>query len=240
MSERAALITGGSGGIGLAIARVLGQEGFGLTISARRPEKLEAAAEGLREEGFEVESVPANMADEEAIKALLERHMERFGRLDVLVNNAGLGIGGAIADAETKKLDLQLNVNLRAVYLMSRDSIPLLKEAAAEQGSAMVVNTASIAGKHGEAWLAAYSATKAGVVGLSQAMHKELGGDGIKVTALCPGFVDTDMTEWIRGQVKQEEMIRPEDSGEAVRYLLNTSPACIVPEIQFVRPGDGP
>jgi NAD(P)-dependent dehydrogenase (short-subunit alcohol dehydrogenase family) len=240
MSDRAALITGGSSGIGLAIARVLGEEGHGLTVSARRPEKLEAAAKGLRGEGFEVESVPANMADEDAIKALLERHRERFGRLDVLVNNAGLGIGGAIADAETKKLDLQLDVNLRAVYLMTRDCIPLLKEAAAENGSAMIVNTASIAGKHGEAWLAAYSATKAGVVGLSQAMHKELAGDGIKVTALCPGFVDTDMTEWIREQVKQEEMIRPEDIGEAVRYLLHTSPACIVPEIQFVRPGDGP
>jgi NAD(P)-dependent dehydrogenase (short-subunit alcohol dehydrogenase family) len=240
MSERAALITGGSGGIGLAIARILGQEGYGLTVSARRPEKLEAAAEGLRGEGFDVESVPANMADEAAIKNLLERHRERFGRLDVLVNNAGLGIGGAIADAETKKLDLQLDVNLRAVYLMTRDCIPLLKEAAAENGTAMIVNTASIAGKHGEGWLAAYSATKAGVVGLSQAMHKELSGDGIKVTALCPGFVDTDMTEWIRGQVKQEEMIRPEDIGEAVRYLLHTSPACIVPEIQFVRPGDVP
>jgi NAD(P)-dependent dehydrogenase (short-subunit alcohol dehydrogenase family) len=240
MSDRAALITGGSGGIGLAIARVLGEEGHGLTVSARRPEKLEAAAEGLRGEGFQVESVPANMADEDAIKALLERHRERFGRLDVLVNNAGLGIGGAIADAETKKLDLQLDVNLRAVYLMTRDCIPLLKEAAAKNGSAMIVNTASIAGKHGEGWLAAYSATKAGVVGLSQAMHKELAGDGIKVTALCPGFVDTDMTEWIREQVKQEEMIRPEDIGEAVRYLLHTSPACIVPEIQFVRPGDGP
>ena len=240
MSERAALITGGSGGIGLAIARVLGQEGHALTISARRPEKLEAAAEGMREEGFEVEAVPANMTDADAIKALAEGHRERFGRLDVLVNNAGIGIGGPIADAETKKVDLQLDVNLRAVYLMARDCIPMLKEAAGENGSAMIVNTASIAGKHGEGWLAAYSATKAGVVGLSQAMHKELANDGIKVTALCPGFVDTDMTEWIREQVKQDEMIQPEDIGEAVRYLLNTSPACIVPEIQFIRPGDGP
>jgi len=240
MSERAALITGGSGGIGLAIARVLGQEGHALTISARRPEKLEATAEGLREEGFEVEAVPANMTDADAIKALADGHRERFGRLDVLVNNAGIGIGGPIADAETKKVDLQLDVNLRAVYLMTRDCIPMLKEAAGENGSAMIVNTASIAGKHGEGWLAAYSATKAGVVGLSQAMHKELGSEGIKVTALCPGFVDTDMTEWIRDHVKQDDMIRTEDIGEAVRYLLKTSPACIVPEMQFIRPGDGP
>jgi NAD(P)-dependent dehydrogenase (short-subunit alcohol dehydrogenase family) len=238
VSERAALITGGSGGIGLAIARVLGQEGHTLTLSSRRPEKLEAAAQDLRDEGIEVHAVPANMAQEDDIKALAERHRERYGRLDVLVNNAGLGIGGPIAEAETKKLDLQLDVNLRAVYLMTRECIPLLKEAGADHRRAMIVNTASIAGKDGEAWLAAYSATKAGVVGLSQAMHKELAGEGIKVTALCPGFVDTDMTEWIRDEVKQENMIRPEDIGEAVRYLLKSSPACIVPEIQFIRPGD--
>jgi len=240
VSERAALITGGSGGIGLAIARVLGQEGHTLTLSSRRPEKLEAAAQDLRDEGVDVQAVPANMAEEDDIKALVEKHRERYGRLDVLVNNAGIGIGGPIAEAETKKLDLQLDVNLRAVYLMTRECIPMLKEAGADHRTAMIVNTASIAGKGGEGWLAAYSATKAGVVGLSQAAHKELGGEGIKITALCPGFVDTDMTEWIRGQVNQEDMIRPEDIGEAVRYLLKSSPACIVPEIQFIRPGDSP
>jgi NAD(P)-dependent dehydrogenase (short-subunit alcohol dehydrogenase family) len=240
VSERAALITGGSGGIGLAIARVLGQEGHTLTLSSRRPEKLEAAAQDLRDEGVDVQAVPANMAEEDDIKALVEKHRERYGRLDVLVNNAGIGIGGPIAEAETKKLDLQLDVNLRAVYLMTRECIPMLKEAGADHRTAMIVNTASIAGKGGEGWLAAYSATKAGVVGLSQAAHKELGGEGIKITALCPGFVDTDMTEWIRGQVNQEDMIRPEDIGEEVRYLLKSSPACIVPEIQFIRPGDSP
>src|SRR3954463_10543028 len=238
MAERAALITGGSSGIGLAIARVLGSEGYSLTLSARRPDKLEQAAEGLRGEGLEVESVPANMSDEADIASLADRHKERFGRLDALVNNAGIGIGGAIADAETKKIDLQLDVNLRAVYLMTRDCIPMLKEAGAEHHKALLVNTASIAGKRGEGWLAAYSATKFGVVGLSQAMHKELGQDGVQVTALCPGFVATAMTDWVSEQVSKEEMIQPEDIGEAVRYLLKTSPNCIVPEIQFIRPGD--
>ena len=237
MAERAALVTGGSSGIGLAIARALGQDGYGVTVSARRPDKLEQAAEGLRSEGLEVEAKPANMADEDDIKALAEAHRERYGRLDVLVNNAGVGIGGPIADAETKKLDMQLDVNLRAVYLMTRECIPLLKEAGAEHRKALIVNTASIAGKVGQGWLAAYSATKFGVVGLTQAMHKELGQDGIQCTALCPGFVATDMTDWVE-DVPKEEMIQPEDIAEAVRYLLRTSPACFVPEIQFIRPGD--
>ena len=238
MADRAALITGGSSGIGLAVARALGQDGYGVTVSARRPEKLEEAAEALRGEGIDVESVPANMAEEDHIKALAEAHRDRFGRLDVLMNNAGVGIGGAIAEAETKKLDMQLDVNLRGVYLMTRECIPLLQEAGREHRKALVVNTASIAGKQGQGWLAAYSATKAGVVGLSQAMHKELAQDGIQVTALCPGFVATAMTDWVEGQVPKEEMIRPEDIAEAVRYLLRTSPSCIVPEIQFIRPAD--
>ncbi len=236
--ERAALITGGSSGIGLAIARALGQDGYRLTISARRPDKLEAAANELREQGLDVEAVPANMANEEEIRGLVAAHKDRLGRLDVLVNNAGIGIGGAVADAETKKLDLQLDVNLRAVYLLARESIPLLKEAGAEHGKALMVNTASIAGKHGQGWLAAYSATKFGVVGLSQALHKELSNDGIQVTAICPAFVATPMTDWVEGQVPKEEMIQPEDIAEAIRFLLRTSRYCVVPEIQFLRPAD--
>jgi len=237
LAARAALVTGGSSGIGLAVAKALGEDGYAVTVSARRPEKLESAAEELRSAGVEVESVPANMAEEEDIKSLVSAHRERFGRLDVLVNNAGVGIGGAIADHETKKLDMQLDVNLRAVYLTTRECIPMLKEAGAEHGKALIANTASIAGKYGQGWLAAYSATKFGVVGLTQASHKELGTDGIQCTALCPGFVDTAMTEWVEG-VSKDEMIQPEDIAEAIRYLLRTSKACIVPELQFIRPGD--
>ena len=238
MTERAALITGGSSGIGLAIGRALGQEGYGVTLSARRPDKLEAAAQSLRDEGFDVAAVPANMADEEDITRLAAAHRERYGRLDVLINNAGIGIGSTVADTATKKLDLQLDVNLRGVYLMARECIPMLKEAGAEHGKALIANTSSYAGKHGQGWLSAYSATKFGVVGLSQALHKELSGEGIQVTALCPGFVATDMTDWVEDSVPKTEMIQPEDIAGAVRYLLSTSPACIVPEVQFIRPGD--
>ncbi|MEX2196523.1 MAG: SDR family oxidoreductase [Thermoleophilaceae bacterium] len=240
MADRAALITGGSSGIGLAIARALGREGYGLTVSARRPDKLEEAVKGLVDEGLDAHAVPANMTAEEDIVALRDAHRERYGRLDVLVNNAGVGIGGAIAEHETKKLDIQLGANLRGVYLMLREAIPMLKESGAEHGKALVVNVASIAGKHGQGWLGAYSATKAAVVGLSQAAHGELSKEGIQVTAFCPAFVATSMTDWVEGQVPKEEMIQPEDIAEAVLFLLRTSRNCIVPEVQFVRPGDSP
>ena len=238
MEGRAALVTGGSSGIGLAIARALGQDGYGLTVSARRPEKLEEAAKSLEDERLDVQAVSANMASEDVIKKVVEAHRERFGRLDVLINNAGVGIGSPIAEAETKKLDMQLDVNLRGVYLTLRECIPMLKEAGGEHKKALVVNTASIAGKFGQPWLAAYSATKGAVVSLSQAAHGELAGDGIQVTAFCPGFVATPMTDWVEGQVPKEEMIAPEDIAEAVRFLLATSPACFVPEIQFIRAAD--
>lgn len=238
MAERAALITGGSSGIGLAIARALGEDGYGLTVNGRRPDKLEAAVKELADAGLDVQAAPGNMADEDDIKSVVEKHREEFGRMDVLINNAGVGIGAAIADAETKKLDMQIGVNLRGVYLVLRESIPMLKEAGNEHRKALVVNTASIAGKYGQGWLSMYSATKFAVVGLSQAAHKELAGDGIQVTAFCPGFVATPMTDWTKGQIPEEDMIMPEDIAEAVRFLLRTSPACIVPEIQFIRAGD--
>ena len=238
MAERAALVTGGSSGIGLAIARALGEDGYAVTISARRPDKLEAAARELESEGIEVQAVPAQLGEEEEIVALVAAHRERFGRLDVLANNGGVGIGEAMAEITTKKLDIQLGANLRGLIIATRESLPLLREAGAEHQKALIVNTASIAGKTGQGWLSVYSATKAGVIGFSQATQKECAGDGIQVTALCPGFVDTPMTEFVKGQVPAEQMIRPEDIAEAVRYLLRTSPACLVPEIVFTRPGE--
>ena len=231
-------MTGGSSGIGLAIARALGEDGYGVTISARRPDKLEAAAQELSSAGLDVQAVPANLVNEEEIVALVEAHRERFGRLDVLVNNGGVGIGAGIADVETKFLDMQIAVNLRSYVIATREALPLLKEAGAEHRKALIVNTSSIAGKQGQGWLSVYSATKAGVIGLSEATQKEVGSDGIQVTSLCPGFVDTPMTDWAENQVDRDEMIKPEDIAESVRFLLRTSKACIVPEIIFQRPAE--
>ncbi|ADB51536.1 SDR family NAD(P)-dependent oxidoreductase [Conexibacter woesei] len=238
MAQRAAIVTGASSGIGLAIARMLGEEGYGLTLAARRPEKLAAVAEELRAAGYDVQDVAGPLSEEDAVKAVVAAHRDRFGRLDVLVNNAGVGVGAAVADIETKRLDMQLDVNLRAVVLFYRECAALLRAAGSEHRNALVVNTSSISGKRGQAWLSVYSATKAAVVGFTQAMNKELANDGIKSTALCPAFVDTAMTDFVKGHVQPTDMIQPEDISGAVRMLLKLSPACIVPEIIFERPGD--
>jgi NAD(P)-dependent dehydrogenase (short-subunit alcohol dehydrogenase family) len=238
MAERAAIVTGASSGIGLAIARVLGEEGYGITMAARRPEKLDGAAASLAGEGLDVHAVAANLADEGEIQKVAASHRERYGRLDVLVNNAGIGIGATVGEIQTKRLDMQLDINLRATMLFYRECLPMLLEAAAEHHNALVVNTSSIAGKHGEGWLSVYAAAKHGVVGWTESMNRELAPQGIKSTALCPAFVDTPMTDFIKEHVPAQEMIRPEDVAESVRYLLRVSPACIVPEIMFIRPGD--
>ena len=238
MAERAAIVTGASSGIGLAIARVLGEEGFGVTMAARRAEKLEGAVAQLAADGFDVHGVAANVADEAEIQKVVAAHRERYGRLDVLVNNAGVGIGAVVGEIQTKHLDMQLDINLRSIVLFYRETAELLQQAAAEHKNVLVVNTASISGKRAEGWLSVYSATKHGVVGWTEAMNKELGKQGIKSTALCPAFVDTPMTDFVKGQVAAEEMITPQDIAESVRYLLKTSPACVVPEIMFMRPGD--
>ena len=237
-NERAALITGASSGIGLAIAHLLGERGYGLTISARRPEKLEAAAEELRGKGHDVQEVAANMADEEAIQAVVAAHRDRFGRLDVLVNNAGVGIGAPAAEQVTKRVDMQLDVNFRAIVLFYRECLEMLRAAGAEHRNALVVNTSSISGKSGQAWLSVYSATKAAVIGYTEAMNKELSKEGIKSTALCPAFVDTPMTEFAKEHVAAEAMITTDDIAASVGFLLDLSPNCLVPEIVFERPGD--
>jgi short-subunit dehydrogenase len=238
MADRAAIVTGASRGIGLALADALGEAGYGLTITARKPERLEQTAHSLRERGFEVEFLAANMADEEAIRNVVQLHKDHYGRLDVLVNNAGIGIGAPAGDQQTKYVDLQLGVNLRAIVLFYRECLEMLKAAGAEHKNALEVNLASIAGKSPSAWLSVYSATKAAVIAYSQAMNKELNGDGVKSVAFCPGFVDTDMTDFVKESVPADEMLRTSDIAEALRFLLRVSPACVVPEVVFQRPGE--
>lgn len=239
MTDRAAMVTGASSGIGLAVARMLAQEGHAVTLVARRPDKLERAYEALRAEGLEVRRTAADVGREDDVIRAVAEHRDAYGRLDVLVNNAGVGIGAPIGELSTKRMDIQIATNLRSIPLFYREALPMLSAAGAEHRRALVVNTASIAGKSGQAWLSIYSATKFGVVGFTQAMNKELSAQGIRSTALCPGFVDTAMTDFVKEHVPAEEMIQTADIVAAVRMLLALGPGCLVPEIVFERPGVG-
>jgi NAD(P)-dependent dehydrogenase (short-subunit alcohol dehydrogenase family) len=238
LSGRVALVTGGGRGIGRSIALALARDGAKVAVSSRTKKELEAVAAEIGKLGSEGSAIVCDALDREGTKRTVAAVIDRFGRLDVLVNNAGVGVGAPVAEHQTKRVDMQLDLNLRSIILFYRECADLLRAAGAEHKNALVVNTASIAGKSGQAWLSVYSATKFAVVGWTQSMNKELNGEGIKSLALCPGFVETAMTEFIRDQVPAEEMIRTSDVAEAVRFALHVSPACVIPEIIFQRPGE--
>jgi len=225
MADRAALVTGGSSGIGLAIAQLLRDEGYDLTLVSRTPEKIEAAAAKLG-----AVAVVANVAEPDDCARAVAAHKERFGRLDVLVNSAGVGLGGLVEDLDLKKLDLQLDINLRGLFLVTQAAIPLLRET-----RGWIVNLASIAGTLPTPGLATYGATKAAVIALTRSLNAELDTAGVRAIAICPGFVDTPMAQW--SGLEQEEMIRPEDCAEVVRMCLRLSPAARIPQVVIERMG---
>jgi NAD(P)-dependent dehydrogenase (short-subunit alcohol dehydrogenase family) len=222
---QSALVTGGSSGIGLAIARMLAGEGYALTLASRTREKVEAAAAEL-----DALAVAANVAHEEDCERLVAAHVERHGGLDVLVNSAGIGIAGGIEEQPLKHVDLMLGVNLRGVIAVTKYALPHLRAA-----RGWIVNLASIAGTEPVPQLQVYAATKAAVISLTRSLNAAHDADGIRAVALCPGFVATPMAEW--SGIPAEEMIQPEDCAELVRACLRLSPQARVPVIVVERLG---
>jgi NAD(P)-dependent dehydrogenase (short-subunit alcohol dehydrogenase family) len=220
-----ALVTGGSSGIGLAIARMLRDRGYDVTISARTQDRLDAAAHEIG-----AHAVQANVAQADDCRRLVAEHRDRFERLDVLVNCAGVGIGRSIAELETKHWDLQFAVNVRGAFLVTREALPLLREA-----RGWIVNVSSIAGTIAAPGLAAYGASKAALISLTRSLNAELDAEGVRACAICPGFVDTPMAAWTG--MESQEMIQPEDCAEVVGMLLNLSPKARVPQVIIDRLG---
>jgi NAD(P)-dependent dehydrogenase (short-subunit alcohol dehydrogenase family) len=236
IDARTAIVTGASSGIGLAVARRLAIDGFALTLAARGERNLRRAAREIAEaaDGSDIVAIPTDVGREEALRELVRAHDQRHGAVDVLVNAAGVSKSGGIADSSTPAIDDSLAVNLRAVHLLTRECVPLLRRAAAARGTAYVFNLSSIVGVAAAAPVAAYSAAKAGVVSLTQSMHAELATQGIRAMAICPSFVNTPMAD--TSGLQPDEMIQPEDIAEAVAFMLRLSPACVVPAIIFQLP----
>ena len=223
---RSALVTGGSSGLGFALARMLRAEGYELTLVARRPEPLEEAATELG--AF---SVAANLGDADECVRVVAAHAERYRGMNVLVNSAGIGIGGNIAALDTKKIALQLDVNLLGTLVVTREALPLLRAARGH-----VVTLASIAGTIPTPGLAVYGATKAALIAFTNSLNREEAEHGVRATAISPGFVATRMTE--RSGIPVEEQIQPEDIADLVRAVLHLSPNARVPNIVIERLGD--
>lgn len=225
---RVALVTGGSSGIGLAVARAFVAEGMRVVVAARGRERLERAAAEL---GKAALAVPCDVADPQQVEALVARAVERFGALHVLVNNAGMAAWGNVADLPPERWRRVLDVNVTGAFLCARAAWPHL----ASGDGGYVFNISSIAGKEGFGGASAYSASKFALMGLSESLGEEGAPVGVKVSAICPGYVDTPMVAG--ASVPPEEMIRPEDIAATCLYLLRLSPNACVSEVVMRRMG---
>ena len=217
LQGKVVLVTGASRGIGLAIAKALLKEGAKLAITARDPERLGKAQAELEQSG-EVLALPGDVADEEAVKAAFMRALESYGRLDGLVNNAGLGLACPVLDRSRADWDRVLAVNATGPFLTCREAVRHMS------GNKMgkIVNVASVSGTMGTAMASAYSASKAALIGFTKALAKEVARHGINANCVCPGATDTDMFQKDTLDVLAAKFKM--DRAELLKSVLSTVP----------------
>ena len=186
----AAIVTGASSGIGEATARRLARDGMRVTLAARRQDELERVAGEIEAGGGQALVAPTDVRDRAAIHRMVQATLDRWGRVDVLINNAGLGYSARVVDLDPDQLRDQVSVNLVAVVECAQAVLPAMMQ----QESGHIINVASIAGFIGLPGSSVYSATKSAVISFSDALRREVRTSGIQVTALCPGFVATNFS----------------------------------------------
>lgn len=213
LEGKAAFITGSASGIGLEIAKTFAQEGASVVISDLNKEKSEHVATQLKEQGFEALSAPCDVTNEEAYKSSLNHAYETFGRIDILINNAGLQYVAPIEEFPTEKFELLVKVMLTAPFIGIKNVFPIMKK----QGFGRVINMASINGVIGFAGKAAYNSAKHGVIGLTKVAALEGAAHGITVNALCPGYVDTPL---VRNQLKDLSVTRNVSLDRVIEEVL--------------------
>lgn len=195
-TTRVALVTGATSGIGLAVARLLAGGGHRVFIGARTAENVTSTAKELREAGLDVDGAAVDVRSKTSVAAFVSAAVERFGTIDVLVNNAGRSGGGITADIADDLWDDVIDTNLNSVFRLTREVLNAGGMRTKDRGR--IINIASTAGKQGVVLGAPYSASKHGVVGFTKALGNELAPTGITVNAVCPGYVETPMAQRVR------------------------------------------
>jgi NAD(P)-dependent dehydrogenase (short-subunit alcohol dehydrogenase family) len=236
----AALVTGATGGIGFALTQRLAEAGYDLTICARGGDRLADVAARLRSSHAVVRIELADMAVESDVARVARAHADSYRRLDVLVMAAGMGTAGPIGVLPLARFDKQFAVNLRAPYLLVHELLPLMRQTAADHPArgAKIIALSSITGVYPEPGLAAYGATKAALSSLCRSINTEASADGVTATAISPGYVDTDMTAWLRDRIPPSQMITAGDVAELVMSLTRLSAQTVIPEVVMTRAGD--
>ncbi|HQF53755.1 MAG TPA: 3-oxoacyl-[acyl-carrier-protein] reductase [Fibrobacteria bacterium] len=241
MTKPVALVTGAQRGIGAAIARKLGKAGFALAVAARSAEPLKAFAGELAAEGIEAEAFPCDVSDAAQVDAMFKAIQEKFGRLDAVVNNAGITRDGLLMRMKEEDWDAVLDINLKSTFLVSKAALRLILKSS--QGR--IVNISSVVGVTGNPGQCNYAASKAGMIGFTKAMAREYAGKGLCVNAVAPGFIESDMTGHLNeaqktaalSAIPMGRMGTGDEIAEAVSFLVSPSAAYITGQVLCVDGG---
>lgn len=232
LKGKVAIITGASAGIGYASAVALAGEGAALVLVARRRERLEKLSAEVKKTGGEAVFIVGDAAHEETAVKAVETAVAKWGRVDILINNVGIGVYKNVVDTSAEEYDAMMDTNMRSTFLFTRHAVPVM----AEQKSGTLLMISSMAGKYGFAGEAVYCSTKFAQVGFAQALDKELRPLGIKVGAICPGGVKTEFalgTGRTEIGVAESTMLEPEDVARAVLLACTQREGARIIEIQM-------
>jgi NADP-dependent 3-hydroxy acid dehydrogenase YdfG len=228
LTDAVAVVTGASSGLGTHFSRALIERGATVFGLARSADTLETLREEL---GDAFHPLPCDVRDEDQVAEAFATVREEGGRLDVLLNNAGLGQFGPVDDLPLEEWDVQMDTNVRGVFLCTREAVPTMREQNEASGfGGHIVNVASIAGLLGNPNLTAYNASKFGVRGFSEALMKEVRDDGIKVTCLYPGSIETNFFD-VAGVDMTDNPLRPEDVAATVVHVLESPANHLISEL---------
>jgi NAD(P)-dependent dehydrogenase (short-subunit alcohol dehydrogenase family) len=216
LAGRAAVVTGGGRGIGPAIARLLAEAEAGVVVAARTYGEIEQVAWELRASGARVQSLYCDVTDEGSVRALAENARRQFGTIDILVNNAGVSASSPLARITLGEWNRVLTVNATGTFLCTREFVPAM----VSQKWGRVINIASVAGLEGARYVSHYAAAKHAVIGFTRSVALELAGTGVTVNAVCPGYVDTPMTEHVIANIQERTQLPRE---QALAAMLATT-----------------